>query len=232
MHTVMGAPDLDQLNRRLTTPLAQLTGAVADVREMVGDVLARWQEPHRRYHAPWHLHGTLVAHDQLVAELDVTGRPVTATLTELALWYHDVIYDPAAADNEAASAHLLHQHGRALHLDPGDLEYAGALIDATATHTLETANPGDEQHLRDLSVVLDADLATLALPAHLYDQATDLVRAEYAHVTDEQWAHGRSTIIRTFLTRPRLFHSSTTFADHWDERARENLRRELHRYQP
>jgi hypothetical protein len=61
----------------------------------------RYAEPHRAYHTQAHV-------DAMLASLQELGETIVhPAAVELAIWYHDAVYDPAAADNEARSADLL-----------------------------------------------------------------------------------------------------------------------------
>ncbi len=52
------------------------------------------------------------------------------------------------------------------------------------------------------------------------------MRTEYAHVPDDQFALGRSAILRDLLAKPHLFH--TAYArETWEVAARANVEREL-----
>jgi hypothetical protein len=59
---------------------------------------ACYAEPHRAYHTFEHVRSCLELLDAVKRELE------NPRLMELALWYHDVIYDPRADDNEEQSA--------------------------------------------------------------------------------------------------------------------------------
>ena len=71
--------------------VASQWGASAEIVDAAyADLVARYQEPHRRYHTLEHI-------------MEVLER-VTGTEVELACWFHDVIYDTKASDSEARSA--------------------------------------------------------------------------------------------------------------------------------
>src|SRR6185436_5536891 len=83
---------------------------------------ARYAEPHRAYHTIDH-----IAH--CLEELDeVRGLAADPVAVEMALWYHDAVYDPRAKDNESRSADLARRAGAALGLAPERGERVARLI--------------------------------------------------------------------------------------------------------
>jgi predicted metal-dependent HD superfamily phosphohydrolase len=90
---------------------------------------------------------------------------------------------------------------------------------ATADHT---APRGD--HLA--AALLDADLAVLAAGPADYERYRRAVRAEYAHVTDEQWRTGRAAVLRALLAKDPLYGTPSA-AREWTARAHHNLTGEL-----
>ena len=93
------------------------------------------------------------------------------------------------------------------------------LVRLTATHRPE---PDD----RDGQVLSDADLAVLAADEERYAGYVAGVRAEYAHVADDDFRRGRAAVLRDLLAKPALFHTAAA-RDLWEERARANVTREL-----
>ena len=78
----------------------------------------------------------------------------------------------------------------------------------------------------DGELLSDADLGILAAAPDRYAGYVATVRREYAHVPDDAFAAGRAAILRDLLAKPTLFH--TTYArEHWEQRARANVAREL-----
>ena len=73
-------------------------GARSSPEPIFEELLQAYQQPHRAYHTLDHIRDCLAQFD-LVRHLARFPNEV-----ELALWCHDVIYDPHATDNEAQSA--------------------------------------------------------------------------------------------------------------------------------
>jgi predicted metal-dependent HD superfamily phosphohydrolase len=200
--------------------LAELApGAHHDAVLAIGtDLVRRWTEPHRGYHDTRHLVEVFWALEDLEGAREVTARE--GTLGRLAGWFHDAVYDPAAASgrNEVDSADLAVRDLRALGLADDDIEAVRDLVLATTTHDLRAGGLPAAFH--------DADLWILSAPAERYAQYTAQVREEYAAVPDRAFAAGRAAILRPFLERETIY-ATRAARDGWEDSARANLLREL-----
>jgi len=193
-----------------------LLAVIPGDQEYVSELGQRYAEPHRRYHG--------VAHIDALARVfgELAGGPGWRQPAEvaLAILFHDAVYDPARADNEACSAALAQARlgGRA----DIELERVTALIEATAAH-----GAADTHADPDLGQFLDADVAILGAPADAYDRYAQGVFQEYApSVSEALYRVGRQAFLRSQLARPAIFHTQW-FAERYEAQARENLTREL-----
>ncbi len=204
----------DDLLDRWSLTLAPLQSAHPDLARAAGtDLLARWAEPHRRYHDRRHLGEVLAALDELAG---VDGAPAAAVL---AAYWHDAVYDPEATDNEERSALLAAQVLTGLGVAPELVADVVRLVRVTADHVVDPAD-------RVGVLLCDADLAVLAAPAERYGQYAADVRVEYAHVPDPAFAAGRSAVLRALVDRPLLYAGGRPA---WEARARANVAAELDR---
>jgi predicted metal-dependent HD superfamily phosphohydrolase len=190
--------------------------AVLGEQHFVAELFERYSEPHRRYHG--------VAHIDALARLfeEVATGPGWQQPAEvaLAILFHDAIYEPARRDNEARSAMLARE--RLADSMPVDVDRVATLIEATAAHGHAHVD-GDP----DLGHFLDADIAILGAPSHLYDRYARGVFEEYAPVIAEAaFRAGRRAFLQAQLARPMLFHTAW-FRERYEAVARENLEREL-----
>ena len=136
----------------------------------------------------------------------------------LAAWFHDAVYE-GADDDEERSAELATEQLTGAGV-PGDrVAEVARLVRLTATH-----RPAEDD--RDGQVLSDADLAVLAADPERYAAYVAGVRAEHAHVPDEDFRRGRSAVLRDLLAKPSLFHTAPG-RDLWEDRARANVTREL-----
>lgn len=191
------------------------------VAETGADLLRRWTEPHRRYHATRHLVEMFWALEDLGDAHELTDDD--ARLGRVAAWLHDAVYDPAAppGTNEAASAALA---GRVLHrvgLDQHAVRTVVDLVLMTADHAVTAGTPLER-------AFHDADLWVLAAATDRFDAYCAQVREEYAAVPDEVYGPARSTILRD-LAGPQGLYLTDHGRAHWGAPARINLERELHR---
>jgi predicted metal-dependent HD superfamily phosphohydrolase len=170
-------------------------------------------EPQRHYHTLQHLRECL-AHCEAAAPL--ARRPAEV---ELALWFHDAVYDPRRQDNEQHSADWARSSVLAAGCDPAIAQRVAGLVLLTAGHEA----PADEP---DGQLLLDVDLAILGAAPARFDEYERQIRAEYAHVPDPQFRAGRARILAGFLARPRLY-ATQPFHDALEGRARDNIGRSL-----
>jgi predicted metal-dependent HD superfamily phosphohydrolase len=194
--------------RRCTSALVSrtITSAVFD------QLLARYSEPHRKYHTLQHL-AECLAHFEASRHLAEQRAEV-----EIALWFHDAIYDTRRHDNERQSADwmraILQSHGAA----PAAVQRVDELIMATC-HSALPVTP-------DAQLLVDIDLSILgALPQRFAEYEVQ-IREEYAFVPEDVFRQKRGEILRAFLGRPFIY-STAHFQAALEARARDNLRQAI-----
>ncbi len=160
-----------------------------DQAEMGRRVIARYAEPHRRYHDTAHLAAVLASIDELAGDQDLF-------LVRLAAFFHDAVYaiPPGQVTNEEASARLSRRELSRAGLEQEDLNEVARLVRLTATHVPGNRDPEGE-------LLCDADLAVLAGPPEEYAAYVAAVTAEYAEVSRPEFAAGRLEILTDLLSR-------------------------------
>jgi predicted metal-dependent HD superfamily phosphohydrolase len=177
------------------------------------ELIARYSEPHRRYHDVRHLAAVLTAVDDLADEADDIDA------VRLAAWFHDAVYEIRADDNEERSARLAEAELPRAGVPAPRVADVARLVRLTATHA---PPPGD----RDAAVLCDADLAVLGSTHVEYAAYAAAVRDEYAEIADADFRAGRAAILTALLALPRLY-TTDTGRDRWEARARRNVSREI-----
>jgi predicted metal-dependent HD superfamily phosphohydrolase len=182
------------------------------VRNLYAEVLARYAEPHRHYHTQQHLKECF---QQLPEIARLAEHP---SEVDLALWFHDAIYDTHATDNEKRSADWALDVCRNLNVNSESAERISKLIMFTR-HAVEPIGS-------DAEVLVDIDLSILSAAPERFAEYETQVRAEYSWVPEELFREKRSDILREFLQRPHIY-STPVFRERYETRARANLERSI-----
>lgn len=192
--------------------IAETLSLRGNVEQTANGILERYIEPHRAYHNVNHL-----AH--VLRELDeYSMMPRESALAELALWFHDAVYDPQSRENEHRSAILADRVLSFHQLPVKDIDRVTALIEDTRSH-IPTADPLS-------AIVNDCDLAILGAEPDAYARYAQAVRQEFLHLDDAAWHAGRKDFLRSMRARHRLYFSRRGYQLH-ENKARENIAREL-----
>lgn len=183
---------------------------------------AHYEQPHRAYHTFEHL-------SEMFATLDALDDVPHRSAIEMAIWYHDLVYEVPAREhgsNETDSIKSLwtgySEGGFRFSVNKGDVLLAAELIAATVQHhphsTYLTSHP---DRRRAAEIFLDLDLAILASHPSRFSEYEKQIRKEYGHVPDELYYQGRLQVMQRFNERERLFLSPQM--SHLEASARHNL---------
>lgn len=173
---------------------------------------AAYAERHRHYHTAQHISECLALFDGAAGLAD---RPAEV---ELAIWVHDVVYEPRRSDNEERSAAMA-----ADWLE--DCRVEAALVARVRQLVLSTRHdeaPGTS----DEALLQDVDLGVLGSPAHRYAEYEAQVRREYRWVPSFLFRRRRAEILEAFLGREAIYNTSW-FRERLELPARQNLAKSL-----
>lgn len=201
------AQDICSLSR--WNALCQRLGVAADGDTYDALIMAHAQK-HRFYHTLDHIAACLRHLDSVRDQLD---RPDEV---EMALWFHDAIYEPFSGSNEEDSAEWAADW----------LQDRGAPKDVfcrIADHILATKSHKPPKD-KDGQFMLDIDLSILGTPAPIYDDFELNIRREYKRVPAFIFRKKRKAILEGFLARDRLY-ATDHFHKKLDGTARINLLR-------
>lgn len=195
--------------------LARFSVAPADAYPAFDQLAAAYSEPDRHYHNLEHL-----------AEMFRVAGRLTSSIrdpaaVQLAIWFHDAVYDTRMKDNESRSAEFARELLVPLGVPTKTIASVMELIGATA-HLTARESPSDG----DAAVLLDADLAILGASWERYRRYAQDIRKEYDWVPDDRYREGRTTVLRAFLDRPRIYRHPVMIQE-GETRARENMTAEL-----
>lgn len=187
---------------------------------LFAELVLRYSEEQRLYHTLQHISECIDVWDSIKSNVAQELRP----LIELALFYHDVVYDPTRIDNEEQSAVLMRRH-------LAELGCESAFINDIASPILHTTHKGlslgpDEEAAR---WVVDIDLSSLASRWDRFNANTKAIKFEYSHLlgfTDKQWREGRTKFYQSMLARRYIYYTDVC-RTRFEQKARDNLAKGL-----
>ena len=189
-------------------------GASSASENLYHQLVACYSEPHRKYHTIQHLNECLTHFESVSALADHGGE------VELALWFHDAIYDTTKKDNEKRSAEWARDSVLAAGVSSEKADRIYELIMAT----MHKAVPSG----RDAEVLVDIDLGILGAEAARFDEYEEQVREEYSWVPEALYRAARAKVLEQFVSRDWIY-STDFFRDKYEARARDNIARSLAR---
>ena len=179
------------------------------------DLVSKYCQVFRKYHTLQHLDECLERLDEV---RDLAERPDEV---EMALWFHDAVYDVRRHDNEQRSADWACE----------SLSAAGVssdVVDRVRSLILATDHRSPPQG-RDAEIIVDIDLAILGAESGRFDEYERQIREEYDWVAEDVFRRERGRILTGFLARPRIFRTDHFFG-RYEARARDNITGAIRRY--
>lgn len=183
-------------------------------RELFDELVVRYGEPHRAYHNLLHI---CEAHSAL---MECGDRVERWPEIELALWFHDAIYDAHRHDNEERSADWARDELLAAGAAPDVAARVHALVLATKHREVPEGN--------DARLLVDADLSILAAPPDRFAAYERQIRREYDWVPETEFRSARERFLRGMLARPSIFNDPAMRERH-EAHARRNIEESLRR---
>lgn len=184
-------------------------GARARATDVLAQLRAAYDEPHRAYHTARHVGACL----RLLDDPEVKALATHPAEVEAAIWFHDAVYDTRASDNEERSARLAEEClGKAGVASDVALRIA-AHVRATKDHVAHSA---------DGQLVIDVDLSILGAEPEAFARFEEEIRREYAWVEQVAYAAGRAAVLRRFAERPFLY-GTPLLRDRFEAKARANI---------
>jgi predicted metal-dependent HD superfamily phosphohydrolase len=180
-------------------------GAGTEIRDAL---LARYAEPTRKYHSLQHLVECL---SYFSKAQHLAAKPAEV---EVALWFHDAIYNTKAKDNEEQSANWA---ASAMHSAGVAAEVAQS-VQSLILVTKHTGAPSAQDEM----VLVDIDLSILGSEPTRFAEYEAQIRAEYSFVPGILFRFKRRQILRSFLSRPAIY-STPHFHGLLERQARKNL---------
>jgi len=182
------------------------------IRNGLKQLTARYSEKHRHYHTLQHV-------DACMKHLDeIADHIVDLKAVEIALWFHDIIYDPKRNDNEKRSAEYAETFLASVDLPSEEISKITHLILLTKHPSHPATN--DEKYL------IDIDLAIIGANEQRYDQYESSIRKEYGFVPSLLYKKERRKLLMSFAKSDRIYLTEY-FYEKYENQARLNIDRAM-----
>ncbi|GJL83204.1 MAG: hypothetical protein DHS20C01_28380 [marine bacterium B5-7] len=209
--TVHGNRSLDESRFISLWKRAGSSASKIRARAIFHGIDGRYREPHRRYHTRGHIVHCL-------CQLDTLSQDDPDKLAvELALWFHDVVYEIGDPNNEENSADWF----RARAMD----DLPEALIDAVCAMIIATVHQAPPTNRR-AALTVDIDLSSFGLPYAAFIRDSQAVRDESPHLSDNLFYQGQRAFLERLTMRDQIF-TSDHFNTRLEARARDNIAKTL-----
>ena len=171
----------------------------------------RYAESDRYYHTIEHIDYCLEMFDQ------VKDQCTNPDAVELAIWFHDAIYEFPVDNNERLSAEYF------LEVSDGKLpENLRKVVFDQVIVTDHRSPPADH----DQKLLIDIDLSSFGRPWERFLTDGVNVRLEMDYLDDSEFYPRQITFMRQLLNRAH-FYATEWFQQNYEQTARENLKRYL-----
>lgn len=191
---------------------SSLGGDDATVQKWTETLIQQYTEPQRQYHTIDHIYSMLMCLRQVHTQVSDNQS------IKLAIFFHDWIYDPTTKDNELRSIECFNAE---MNLSPSIAAKVSSCIRCTIQHRMPP-----EHESFDLALFLDFDMEVLSRNEAEYALYARQIRQEFGHLSEKDYCAGRIKVLESFLKRDRLYFSDV-FYEQKENRARENLKREI-----
>jgi predicted metal-dependent HD superfamily phosphohydrolase len=184
-------------------------GVSAD--DVYKEVHGYYSEAGRHYHTPEHIDHCLIQFDLASAEME------DADAVEIAIWFHDLIFDVRASDNELQSARRFAE----LANDSMDTDFKARIRDL-----IMTTAPPRLPKTTDQKFMLDIDLSSFGLPWEDMLRDSIAVRQESPQQSDAEFFSGQRAFLESLVSREH-FYFTAFFRSRIENSARRNIQRYL-----
>lgn len=175
------------------------------------EVKNHYSRPERHYHTPKHIEHCLTQFDLVADRLD------NPDAVEIAIWFHDLVFEANADDNELQSARRFVELAK----ESMDDEFKTTVYDLI----MATAPPRMAK-TTDQKFVLDIDLSSFGLPWEDMLRDSIAVRQESPQLSDAEFFSGQRAFLESLVKREH-FYFTEYFRSRIEETARNNINRYL-----
>ena len=184
-------------------------------KQTFNQIVESYSTPNRYYHNLEHIKHIL----KVIQSLELQTKSFDIKTVKFAAWFHDIVYDTKAKDNEEKSAEYAMEILSSLSIPSDVIKNVKKLILQTKNHCASNTD-------FNAQVLLDADLAILGSNSDKYSKYTQAIRQEYIWVPKTEYCTARKKILNNFLQRKNIYF--TQFMQQTkEELARNNIEIEI-----
>ena len=181
--------------------------------ELFSNLVQHYYEDSRHYHNTTHIQ------NMLDLSLEYYGALKDIEVVQLAIFYHDIIYNSLSKNNETDSAALAVKQLSKTSFPAEKIKLVEQFILSTQKHVPLLENT-------DLYYFLDFDLAVLGAARSVYTDYANNIRKEYKWVPSFLYKKNRAKILQHFLEREHIYFTED-FRTRYEVSARENIKFEM-----
>lgn len=168
-----------------------------------------YSEPTRFYHTLEHVQNLLQKREENSFVSDTVA-------VDLAIIFHDIIYDPRSKQNEKESAELFGILCAA--------HFNSDLVSKVQHYIMETKDHNVLGSMdADLKLFIDLDMSILGEELYVYRSYAAAIRQEYIFVEEQTYCKSRADFLRQFLMKYEFIFASEQLRERYEVQARSNI---------
>lgn len=179
------------------------------------NIVMSYGEKHRHYHNLSHIKSCL---DILEKMARLHGPTYELNVIESAIWFHDIVYDTQAKDNEEKSADYARNVLLGLNVSPLFRAKVIRMI-----HLTKHSGPSEIPLTTSEKLFLDIDLSILGASPEAFKEYDENIRKEYSWVPEPMYSESRTKIMSSFLNRDFIYQTPD-MQIRFENQARKNIK--------
>ncbi|HNW33047.1 MAG TPA: hypothetical protein PKL44_02290 [Candidatus Dojkabacteria bacterium] len=207
--------DIEKLRKSFSHLFVGMDLQKIEIEFLFSELIEMYEQEGRYYHNLKHIERMLSFLERRVDRIE------DWVSIQLAVWFHDCIYDIHDSKNEERSADFARKRLSDLGISEDLVEKVADLILLTKKHEITT-----KYFNYDTKIFLDSDLISLGGSFEEYSKIFERIKKEYSEIPSEVFKNGRRIFLQSILSKPRIFYTDEMFVE-FEQDARRNLEREL-----
>ncbi len=207
--------DIEKLRKSFSHLFVGMDLQKIEIEFLFSELIEMYEQEGRYYHNLKHIERMLSFLERRVDRIE------DWVSIQLAVWFHDCIYDIHDSKNEERSADFARKRLSDLGISEDLVEKVADLILLTKKHEITT-----KYFNYDTKIFLDSDLISLGGSFEEYSKIFERIKKEYSEIPSEVFKNGRRIFLQSILSKPRIFYTDEMFVE-FEQDARRNLEKEL-----